>query len=61
MLLAIAKTGDIHVASDPNNMIRIANSYALAGLPRLIGMLESRQNDTALDFLSDELEAILKK
>ena len=61
MLLAIAKTGDIHVATDPNQMMRIANSYALAGLPRLISMLEERGNDTALDFLSDELEMILKK
>lgn len=61
MLLAIARTGDVRITGDPNEMIRIANGYALAGLPRLIGLLEQRGGDTALDFLSDEMESLLKR
>jgi len=61
MLLAIAKVGDVKIASDPNEMVRIANGYALAGLPKLISLLEERGGDTALDHLSDEIESLLKK
>ena len=61
MLLAIAATGDITITNNPNDMIKIANGYALAGLPRLINILEDRGGDTALDYLSDEIEAYIKK
>ena len=53
MLLAIAHTGDIEITNRPHEMMRIANAYALAGLPRLIAILEERGGDTALDYLSD--------
>ena len=53
MLLAVAHTGDVKVTDQPREMMRIANAYALAGLPRLIAILEERRNDTALDCLSD--------
>jgi hypothetical protein len=53
MLLAIAHTGDIEIADKPHEMMRIANAYALAGLPRLISILGEREGDTALDYLSD--------
>ena len=56
MLLAIAHTGDVAVASDPNEMMRVANAYALAGLPRLIGILGERGGEAALDYLSDFVE-----
>ena len=56
MLIAIAHTGDVDVASDPNEMMRIANAYALAGLPRLISVLNERGGDVALDYLSDFVE-----
>ena len=52
-LLAIAHTGDVEIADKPHEMIRIANAYALAGLPRLIAILEAREGDTALDHISD--------
>ena len=61
ILIAIGHTGDVNIADNPNEMMRIANAYALAGLPRLISLLEERGGDTALDFLSDELEALIKK
>ena len=53
MLLAIAHTGDVKVTDQPREMMRIANAYALAGLPRLITVLEERRGDMALDYLSD--------
>ena len=53
MLLAIAHSGDIEITDRPHEMMRIANSYALAGLPRLIAILDKREGDTALDCLSD--------
>ena len=56
MLLAIAHTGDVDIASDPHQMIRVANAYALAGLPRLIGILNDRGAEAALDYLSDFVE-----
>ena len=59
MLLAIAFTGDIKVANDPNEMMAIANGYALAGLPQLINILEGRGGDVALDHLSDEISGII--
>ncbi len=53
MLLAISHTEDVEVTRRPHEMMRIANAYALAGLPRLITILEERGGDRALDHLSD--------
>lgn len=55
MLLAISHTGSVEVTGQPHEMMRIANAYALAGLPRLISILEKREGDTALDYLSDAI------
>ena len=59
MLLALAYEGEIGIAKKPNEMMRIANGYALAGLPRLIDILESRRGDTALDHLCDHVCELL--
>lgn len=61
MLLAVAHTGDVEVTSRPHEMMRIANGYAIAGLPRLIGILEERGGDTALDHLSDEISEMTRQ
>ena len=53
MLLAIYHVGDVEVMRNPHKMMRIANAYALAGLPRLIMILEDRGGDRALDYISD--------
>lgn len=53
LLLAIAHAGKVDVVRSPGEMMRIANAYALAGLPRLIAILEDRGGDLALDHLSD--------
>jgi hypothetical protein len=60
MLLAISHAGSAEVTNDPHEMMRIANGYAIAGLPRLISLLENRGGDTALDHLSDEVEKMIK-
>lgn len=60
MLLAIAHTNDVEITDKPHEMMRIANGYALAGLPRLIGMLNERGGDTPLDYLSDLVEEMTK-
>ncbi len=61
MLLAVAHTGDVKVTDQPREMMRIANAYALAGLPRLITVLEERRNDTALDYLSDAVVEMMNR
>ena len=38
----------------------IANSYANAGFPLLFSMLDSRGDDTALDYLCDEVEKFVR-
>ena len=60
VLLAISHTKDISVAENPQEMMRIANAYALAGLPFLIDLIEGRDGDTPLDFLCDEIEKMLE-
>ena len=60
MLLAIAHTGDVEITDKPHEMMKVANGYALAGLPRLIGILNEREGDTALDHLSDLVEEMTK-
>jgi len=59
MLLAIAHTDDVQITDKPHEMMRVANAYAIAGLPRLIAILEERGGDTALDHLSDVIEDML--
>ena len=61
MLLAIAATGDVEITDRPHDMMRIANAYALVGLPRLITILEDRGSDTALDHLSDFVVDLIHK
>lgn len=61
MLVAIAHTNDVAVTTDPHEMMRIANAYAIAGLPRLIRVLQDRRGDFALDCLSDFVEGACKE
>ena len=61
MLLAVAHSGDVEITDKPNEMMRIANGYAVAGLPRLIAILDEREGDTALDYLSDIVSEMTQK
>lgn len=59
MLLAISYKGDVEVTGNPNEMMKIANAYALAGMSRLITILEERKGDTAIDHLSEVIEEMI--
>lgn len=59
-LLAIAEADDAAIITRPGEMLRIASSYAAAGLPELLVVLEEREGDTALDYLSEQMEGLLK-
>lgn len=56
-LLAIAEKDDVSVIESPSEMMRIANAYAHAGFPEVFSILDSRGEDTALDYLCDEVES----
>lgn len=60
-LLAIAETEDETIIMRPGEMLRIASSYAAAGLPELFSLLDARGGDTALDHLSEEIERLLSE
>ena len=59
-LLAIAEADDAAIITRPGEMLRIASGYAAAGLPELLAILEEREGDTALDYLSEQMESLLK-
>lgn len=59
-LLAIGETDDITIVDRPGDMMRIASGYALAGLPELLALLNEREGDTALDYLSESIEGALR-
>ena len=59
-LLAIGDTDDISIVDRPGDMLRIANGYALTGLPELLTLLGEREGDTALDYLSESVEGMLR-
>ena len=61
MLVALAHADDVTVATNPREMMRIANAYAVAGLPRLISILKDRGGDVALDYLSDFVEEVCSR
>ena len=60
MLIAISKTGDVHIVSEPGDMIRIANSLAAAGLPKVIEMLKDG-DDVPIWNLSESIDEILRE
>ena len=40
MLIAISKSGNVYVASEPRKMMALANGLAVAGLPKVSEMLK---------------------
>lgn len=59
MLIAIGKTGDLEIVSDPRKMIALANGLAVAGLPNVIEMLKDGNADPIWN-LSDAVDSILR-
>ena len=60
MLIAIGKTGDIHIVSEPRKIMTLANGLACAGLPKVIEMLKDGDAEPIWN-LSDEIDGILRK
>ncbi|UOR07889.1 hypothetical protein LCM18_06405 [Qipengyuania flava] len=58
-LLAIAESGKAEIVDSPGEMMRIASSYAHAGLPLVFSMLDQRGDDTSLDYICDEVEDLV--
>ena len=60
MLIAIARTGDVQVVSEPRQMMILANGLAVAGLPKVIEMLKEGDGEPIWN-LSDAVDKILRK
>lgn len=60
MLVAIGKTGDIQIVSEPRRMMALANGLAVAGLPKVIDMLKDGEAEPIWN-LSDAIDSLLRK
>ena len=58
-LLAIAVEHDPYVIKNPRRVIDVANELAAGGLPLVIEMLKANGNASAIDSLSEKIEAKL--
>tara|TARA_R110000787_G_scaffold180697_4_gene292794 strand:- start:8169 stop:8609 length:441 start_codon:yes stop_codon:yes gene_type:complete len=58
-MLAIAHHDNAEIVDSPPDMMRLANGLANAGFPELFSLLDQRGNDTALDFLCDEISKLV--
>ena len=59
MLIAIDKTGHEKIVSEPRKIITLANSLAVAGLPKVIEMLQDGEAEPIWN-LSDAIDRILR-
>ena len=60
MLLAISRSDDVQIASEPRKMMTLANGLAVAGLPKVIEMLKDGDAEPIWN-LSDALAVLLRK
>ena len=60
MLLAIGKSGDVQIVSEPRKMMALANGLAVAGLPQVIDMLKDGDAEPIWN-LSDAVDVLLRK
>ena len=60
MLIAISKSGDIQIVSEPRKMMTLANGLAVAGLPKVIEMLKDGDAEPIWN-LSDAVDLLLRK
>lgn len=60
MLIAIGKSGDVQIVSEPRKMMALASGLAVAGLPKVIEMLKDGEADPIWN-LSDAMDAMLRK
>ena len=60
MLIAVGKTGDVEIVSDPRKIMTLANGLAVAGLPMVIEMLKEGDSEPIWN-LSDAIDGLLRK
>ena len=60
MLIAIGKTGDVQIVSEPRKMMALASGLAVAGLPKVIEMLKDGDADPIWN-LSDSIDGLIRK
>ena len=60
ILIAIGKTGDVQIVSEPRKMMALANGLAVAGLPKVIEMLKDGDAEPIWN-LSDAVNSLLRK
>ena len=60
MLIAIGKTGDVQIVSEPRKMMTLASGLAVAGLPKVIEMLKDGDAEPIWN-LSDGVDGLLRR
>lgn len=60
MLIAIGKSGDVQIVSEPRKMMTLASGLAVAGLPKVIEMLKDGDAEPIWN-VSDAVDALLRK
>lgn len=60
MLIAIGKTGDVQIVSEPRKIISLASGLVVSGLPKVIEMLKNGNSDPIWN-LSDAISDLLGK
>lgn len=60
MLIAIGKSGDVEIVSNPREMMMVASGLAIAGLPKVIEMLKDGDAEPIWN-LSDAVDTLLRK
>ena len=60
MLIAIGRTGDVQIVSEPRKMMALASGLAVAGLPKVIEMLKDGDAEPIWN-LSDAVDFLLRK
>jgi len=59
MLIAVGKTGDVQIVSEPRKMMTLANGLAVAGIPKVIEMLQNGSAEPIWN-LSDAIDNLLR-
>jgi hypothetical protein len=59
MMIAISKTGNVQIISEPRQMMALANGLAIAGLPKVLDMLKEGEADPIWN-LSDALDDMIR-
>lgn len=60
MLIAISRSGDVSIVSEPNQMLSIVNALAGVGIPEVIAMLKNGSAEPIWN-LSDAIDLLLRK